>query len=106
DGLCIASECFNMRKNKQEPIRCTKCQKFNHIAKNYTTLMDTCGTCGDQHQTNNCNTFKTTHCVNCHSNQHTSWSRICPEFTKRCKETNDKFPENRMPYFLTEHIWT
>ncbi|KAG2747348.1 hypothetical protein P692DRAFT_201867111 [Suillus brevipes Sb2] len=67
---------------------------------------DTCGTCGNQHCTSACNSYRTTRCVNCRSQQHTSWSRSCPEFIKHCKELDDKFPENRMPYFPTEHAWT
>lgn len=106
EGLCLESERFSARKDRREPMRCAKCQKFNHIAKNCTSPQDTCGTCGNQHRTSACNSYRTTRCVNCRSQQHTSWSRSCPEFIKHCKELDDKFPENRMPYFPTEHAWT
>lgn len=106
DGLCIANERVNVRKDKKEPLRCAKCQKFNHIAKNCTSAVDICGTCGNDHRTSSCNSYRTTRCVNCRSQQHTSWSRSCPEFAKRCQDMDDKYPENRMPYFPTENAWT
>ncbi|KAG2743515.1 hypothetical protein P692DRAFT_20703328, partial [Suillus brevipes Sb2] len=91
DGLCIANERIN---------------RYNHIAKNCTSTVDVCGTCGENHRTSSCNSYRTTRCVNCHSQQHTSWSRSCPEFAKRCQDLDEKYPENRMPYFPTENAWT
>ncbi|KAG2050493.1 hypothetical protein BDR06DRAFT_866485, partial [Suillus hirtellus] len=105
DGICIDNERINIRKDKKEPLCCAKCQKFNHIAKNCSATQDVCGTCGDDHRTSTCHSYCTTHCVNCRSQQHTSWNRNCPEFIKCCKDIDDKYPENRMPYFPTEHIW-
>lgn len=106
EGLCVDNERISVRKDKREPLRCAKCQKFNHIAKNCTSPQNTCGTCGNQHRTSDCNSYRTTRCTNCRSQQHASWSRSCPEFMKRCKELDDKYPENRMPYFPTQHAWT
>ncbi|KAG1726348.1 uncharacterized protein EDB91DRAFT_1061666 [Suillus paluster] len=94
EGLCLESERFSARKDRREPMRCTKCQKFNHIAKNCTSSQDTCGTCRNQHRTSACNSYHTTHCTNCRSQQHTSWSCSCPKFIKCCKELDDKYPEN------------
>ncbi|KAG1784717.1 uncharacterized protein HD556DRAFT_1196203, partial [Suillus plorans] len=105
DGLCIENKCISVRKDKREPIRCAKFQHFNHIAHNCSAPADICGTCGNQHRTSACNSFCTTCCVNCCSQQHMSWNRSCPEFTKRCKEIDAKYPENHMPYFPTEHAW-
>lgn len=106
DELCIANERVGVHKDRKEPLRCAKCQRFNHIARNCQATEDTCGTCGGSHRTAACNSFHTTRCVNCHSLKHTSWSRSCPEFTKRCREIDEKHPENRMPYFPTDHAWT
>jgi hypothetical protein len=106
DGICIANDRISIHKDKKEPLRCVKCQKYNHIAKNCKTSLDICGTCGNNHRTSMCSAYHTTRCVNCRSQQHTSWSRACPEFARRCKDIDDKYPENRMPYFPTEHIWT
>lgn len=106
DGLCIDNERITIRKDKKEPIRCAKCQRYGHIARSCSDTIDTCGTCGGQHRTMQCNAFKTTRCVNCRNNDHTSWSRKCPEFKRRCELLDEKFPENRMPYFPTETAWT
>ncbi|KAG2739061.1 hypothetical protein P692DRAFT_201680119, partial [Suillus brevipes Sb2] len=106
DGLCVANERISVRKDKKEPMRCAKCQKYNHIAKNCSSEVDICGTCGDNHRTSSCISYRTTKCINCRSQQHTSWSRSCPEFNRRCQEIDEKYPENRMPYFPTENVWT
>ncbi|KAG2746339.1 hypothetical protein P692DRAFT_201688899, partial [Suillus brevipes Sb2] len=106
DGLCIEQERIAVRKDKKEPIRCAKCQNYGHIARNCSAPADICGTCAGQHPTSQCNAYRTTRCANCRIDNHTSWSRKCPEFIRRCDLLNDKFPENRMPYFPTEAAWT
>lgn len=106
EGICIANERITIRKDKKEPIRCAKCQKYNHIAKNCHATTDTCGICADSHRTSDCNSYRTTKCINCRSQQHDSRSRQCPEFIKRCKDIDEKYPENRMPFFPTDHAWT
>ncbi|KIK34516.1 hypothetical protein CY34DRAFT_97858 [Suillus luteus UH-Slu-Lm8-n1] len=84
DGICIDSERFAVRKDRKEPTRCAKCQRYGHIARNCTASLDTCGTCSGDHRT----------------------TQNCPEFIRRCDLLNEKFPENRMPYFPTELAWT
>jgi hypothetical protein len=106
DGLCIANERISVRKDKKEPIRCAKCQGYGHIARGCSATTDTCGTCGEQHRTTQCSAYRTTRCVNCRSLTHTSWSRRCPEFIRRCELLDERYPENRMPYFPTETAWT
>lgn len=106
DGLCIDSERFAVRKDRKEPIRCAKCQRFGHIARNCTALLDTCGTCSGEHRTTQCTAYRTTRCANCKGSNHTSWDRKCPEFVRRCDLLNERYPENRMPYFPTEAAWT
>ncbi|KAG1807254.1 uncharacterized protein BJ212DRAFT_1226753, partial [Suillus subaureus] len=88
-------------KDRKEPTHCTKCQSFNHIAKNCKAEHDICGTCSDQHHTSACNSFCMTQCVNCRSQQHMSWSHSCLEFSRCCREINEKYLENCMPYFPT-----
>lgn len=106
DGICIDSERFAVRKDKKEPTRCAKCQRYGHIARNCNALVDTCGTCSGEHRTTQCTAYRTTRCVNCKSSSHTSWGRNCPEFIRRSDLLNEKYPENRMPYFPTELAWT
>ncbi|KAG2046650.1 hypothetical protein BDR06DRAFT_866067, partial [Suillus hirtellus] len=92
-------------KDKKEPIHYAKCQHFGHIAQNCTDPPNTCSTCTEPHITSQCNTYCTTRCVNCCSNDHTSWGRKCPEFLHRCELLDEKFPENKMPYFPTNAAW-
>ncbi|KAG1818629.1 uncharacterized protein BJ212DRAFT_1203171, partial [Suillus subaureus] len=106
DGLCIDSECFAVCKDRKEPIHCAKCQQYSHIACNCTMSLDTCSTCSSKHHTTQCTAYCTTCCVNCKSSTHTSWSRKCLEFICRCELLDEKYPENRMPYFPTESAWT
>lgn len=106
DGLCINNERIEVRKDKREPLRCAKCQRYGHIARNCSASSDICGTCSAKHRTSQCSAFRTTRCINCNSNDHTSWSRKCREFIRRCELMDEKYPENRMPFFPTETAWT
>ncbi|KAG2032057.1 hypothetical protein BDR03DRAFT_874703, partial [Suillus americanus] len=80
EGICIANEHITVHKDKKEPIRCAKCQKFGHIAHNCKATVDTCTTCGGSHCTSTCNTYRTEHCINCKTQNHTSWSQSCLAF--------------------------
>ncbi|OJA15712.1 hypothetical protein AZE42_12979, partial [Rhizopogon vesiculosus] len=106
DGICIDTQKVYARKNKKEPIRCAKCQKFGHMARNCSSLEDTCGACGGKHRTSLCPSPQSTHCANCKTNQHASWSRSCPAFKESCDIFEEKNPENQMIYFPTPAIWT
>ncbi|KAJ8591730.1 hypothetical protein M405DRAFT_711533, partial [Rhizopogon salebrosus TDB-379] len=104
EGICIDKQRIAVRKDKKEPIRCARCQRFSHIARNCTAPSDACGTCGNQHRTADC-TSRSERCINCRTHFHTSWSRECPEFKRRCADLDEKYPENQMPYFPTEEAW-
>lgn len=106
EGLCIQSNRITVQKDKKEPIRCVKCQRFGHIARNCRNPADTCGTCGNSHRTAECNAYRTERCINCKNTHHTSWSRACPEFKRQCDIIDAKYPENHMPFFPTELPWT
>jgi hypothetical protein len=105
EGICIQNERIAVRKDKREPIRCAKCQRYGHIARNCSATLDVCGTCSNQHRTTEC-TSRNTICINCQSHHHASWNRTCPDFIRRCELINEKFPENTMPYYPTELSWT
>lgn len=80
NGIFIDNERFAVRKDQKEPIRCTKCQQYGHIARNCDALLDTCGTCSREHRTTQCTAYRTTRCVNRKSSTHMSWGRTYPEF--------------------------
>ena len=44
--------------------------------------------------------------VKCKVDNHASWSRECPTFTRRCCEFNLKHPENSLPYYPSMEPWT
>jgi hypothetical protein len=67
---------------------------------------DTCAACSGDHRSNLCNIKDRLHCVSCRSNDHASSDRKCPEFVRRCKTLDSHTPENDMPYFPMEELWT
>jgi len=86
-------------------MRCLKCQRWGHMAKDCRETSDTCGTCAENHRMNTCTAYKTLRCANCDSKTHGSWSRQCPEFLQHCHDLNTHTPKNQMLYFPTDEAW-
>ena len=105
-GININRENLRAHKDKKEPLRCLKCQKWGHIARTCKAENDTCGTCADRHRSSACPSEKPPFCVSCNSTDHPSSSRKCPEFVQKCHDLNARTLENTMPYFPTEEEWT
>ncbi|KAF8800031.1 hypothetical protein BYT27DRAFT_7227663 [Phlegmacium glaucopus] len=106
-GLVICIKRVSVSKYKKEPIRCLKCQGWNHIAAECVSKEDICGTCGMQgHQTSSCTNSNVTHFISCDANDHTSWARDCPTFIRKCQEYDTKHPENNLPYYPSTEAWT
>ena len=105
-GMYVNLERLRPTKDKKEPLRCLKCQRWGHMARDCGENHDTCGTCAKNHRTNACPSYSTPHCVSCDSNSHASWNRTCPEFKRRSRALDETTPENCMPYFPTEEVWT
>jgi hypothetical protein len=106
-GLTICQRRVRVSKPKKEPIRCMKCQNWNHVAWECTEQTDTCGTCGENdHWTKNCTNKEKKHCVSCKTDEHASWSRTCPIFLKKCDELDKRTPENNLPFFPASEPWT
>jgi len=93
-------------KDKKEPLRCLKCQRWGHMAKNCTEEKDTCGTCAGEHRHSKCNSYRTYFCISCKSSSHSSSDKECPEYKTQLEALNAHIPENSMPYFPTEEPWT
>jgi hypothetical protein len=106
DGLNIGKTRVRPTKQKQEPVQCMKCRRWGHFANECQAEKDTCGTCGEAHRTSACTNTGKTSCVACKVDSHASWSRMCPEFNRRCAIYDERNPENALPYFPTEHDWT
>jgi hypothetical protein len=106
DGIAVDQAKLWPSKNRQEPMRCAKCQHFGHIAKECIAHNDTCANCGNNHQTTDCTTKDKQYCTACETTDHSSRDRDCPTFIKRCKSLDKRYPDNQLPYFPMNDEWT
>lgn len=91
NGLSICNKHCHVERTKCEPIRCLKCQGWNHYAKDCMEEKDTCGNCAGTHRTSICLATEKS-CVSCKSNEHVSWSRTCLVFLQKINEFNARNP--------------
>jgi hypothetical protein len=106
DGILICGMKVRPKKQKIEPAQCLKCHKWGHFAAECTAEAETCGKCGENHHTNTCNNKDKVYCALCEVNSHSSRSRECPEFNRKCLIFDERNPENALPFFPTEQDWT
>jgi hypothetical protein len=109
NGLSICNKRVSAAKCRKEPIRCLKCQGWDHIATEcvITKEVNVCGTCGDRdHWTSKCTKQGVTFCTSCKANDHTSWDRGCPTFRRKIDELNARDPANDIPFFPAKETWT
>ncbi|KIK36105.1 hypothetical protein CY34DRAFT_38947, partial [Suillus luteus UH-Slu-Lm8-n1] len=106
DGITMRQLKLWPKKNRKEPIRCAKYQHYGHIAKECIKNGDVCVNCSNNHRTSDCTTKDKQFYASCKSNEHSSWDHNFPTYTKRCEETNRRYPDNSMPYFPTNEDWT
>ena len=105
NGLLICNRKCQVERTRKEPIRCLKCQGWNHFARDCITEKDICGNCAGFHRTSSCRVNERS-CVLCKANDHASWSRACPTFVKKIAEFNARNPDNSLQYFPTADAWT
>ena len=84
DSLKVCRLHIHPSRLKHEPMQCMKCRCWGHFVHACLASADTCGTCGEEHRTSECNNREKTFCILCKSNMHASWDRECPKFKKRC----------------------
>ena len=106
NGVTICNKKCHVEKIRREPIRCLKCQRWNHMARDCLAKTSTCSNCEGTHMTASCLHPQMTRCVSCKSDEHASWSRQCPTFLRRVAEFKDRNPESLLPYFPTVDPWT
>ena len=106
NGLTICSRRTRVEKIKKEPIRCLKCQGWNHFAKECPKTQDTCGNCTENHRTSLCPNPATRRCASCEDDTHASWSRECPVFLRKTEECNRRHPENALTFIPSSDPWT
>lgn len=106
NGIVICNKRCHVERIKKEPIRCLKCQGWNHIARDCASSSDKCCNCGGEHKSAGCPRPHVKWCVSCKTSEHASWSRDCSSFLKRLEEFNERSPENSLPLFPTDDPWT
>ena len=106
NGIQICNKKCRCERTKREPIRCLKCQGWNHIARDCKEVNDTCGICAGEHKSIACPQQDHAHCTSCKSRDHANWNRACPVFIKKTNEFNIRNPENLLQYFPTTEPWT
>jgi len=106
DGIIVCGAKVRLKKQKQEPMQCMRCRRWGHLVAECKSDVDICSRCGDNHCTNACTNKDKLYCVNCEDSSHPSWSRECPEFNRRCLISDERNPENALPFYPTEHDWT
>ena len=106
NGLIICNKKCHVERIKKEPIRCLRCQGWNHIANECSVMLSKCGNCAENHNTADCRHPKKTRCVTCNTEDHASWSRACPTFLRKVDDYNERNPENLLPYYPTSDPWT
>jgi hypothetical protein len=106
EGASILNKRVIPKKPKKEPIRCLHCQRFGHERRSCKADMPACGKCAGSHETDTCPTDRTTStCPNC-TGRHPSYSRDCPKFREKCRQTDTRCPENKLAFYPTNDPWT
>jgi hypothetical protein len=106
NGITICNKKCHAERVKKEPLRCMKCQGWNHMAKQCEYTNDKCSNCAGGHKSEACSHPRSRRCVSCKTDDHASWSRECPIFLRKAEELNARHPENLMPFFPTDDPWT
>lgn len=105
-GLYISGRSITCERIKKEPLRCMKCQLYDHLA-NKCTAQESCSQCGNNHDSKHCTNKEHTHCVACNADTHCSWDRTCPVFLEKCDKLNERLLENSRPFFpIDNEPWT
>ncbi|EIW79482.1 hypothetical protein CONPUDRAFT_43446, partial [Coniophora puteana RWD-64-598 SS2] len=106
DGMVVMHRKLRPRKDRKEPIKCAKCQRWGHVAARCKAEGDTCAHCGEGHRTDKCSRGTTVRCVSCDSDTHSSSDRSCPEFLIRCAQMDARNPEGVLPYYGVQEVVT
>ena len=109
NGLSICHKRVSVVKCRKEPIRCLKCQGWDHVASEcvISKEVNICRTCGVRdHWTSKCNQQEVTYCMSCRAHDHTIWDRGCPTFLRKIDELNARDLANDIPFFPAKENWT
>ena len=104
NGLVICNKKVSVTKCKQEPVRCLKCQGYNHVVNECIIRRDICAKCGENHRAAKCNSSILT-CTPCGVQGHASNNQTCPTVLRKCADHKVKNPENLLPFFPSKEKW-
>ena len=105
-GAHIFNKRIEPKRPRKEPIRCLRCQKFGHERRACTSDNAYCGKCSGTHETDRCNvTREHAKCVNC-LKSHPSYDRECAKFWEKCRQMDQRCPENGLAFYPTDEPWT
>jgi len=111
-GMYVEGKKVWGRKQIQEPRRCLKCQCYGeHKAAKCMSIHETCGHCGKQHKTVECQetnqeAFKCTNCKTTKNDKHRGHGaadRQCPVFKEWTKQMNRICQENNTSIFAQQN---
>lgn len=71
---------FKTRPYVSEPMRCFRCQKFNHRSNQCRSAKQVCSLCTGDHKFQDCTSRDNLKCVNCGQN-HSSADKTCSKYT-------------------------
>ena len=92
-------------KDIRAPSTCFKCQQYSHFAPNCKEALPTCGKCGNDDPTHECDAMSI-RCTPCESRDHQTNNLMCPERQKWEDAILMKDPETLTPYYSTAERWT
>lgn len=106
EGAQIFNKRVEPKRPRKEPIRCLKCQRFGHERRDCRDDSPTCAKCAGSHDTNECKSPRENYnCANCHRS-HASFNRDCAKFWEKCREMDQRCPENALAFYPTDEQWT
>ena len=105
-GLTLAGRTVLVRRDLQEPQRCSRCQSYDgHFARDCKAEHDTCATCAGHHPTSRCDVTdpRQHRCVNCGVQGHTAWDRDCPTLRAKVRARFARQADTGFRFFVTEN---
>ena len=105
-GAHVFNKRVEPKRPRKEPIRCLRCQRFGHERRECTSDNAYCGRCSGTHETDTCKiTRDHAKCVNC-LGSHPSYDRECAKFWEKCRQMDQRCPENGLAFYPTDDPWT
>ena len=89
NGLVLCNKKVSVTKWKWEPVRCLKCQGYNHVVNECIIWRDICAKCAENHRASEYNLLTLT-CIPCGAQGHASSDWTCLTFLRKCADHKAK----------------